>query len=144
MRPFDLLLALLLGSMGFAFIAGRIPLPQTMTAIGFLLWIHLAMTLLTQRIPLLLNLLWGVHLQLVHHGIVTRKALEQAGITESQLDDLLHRRRIDCVTDLDLLVIEPDGTILMTAVDPVPRLQQAALPGLLQPPAKENPWLRTE
>ncbi len=140
-RPFDLIMAFVLGNLGHDLILGRVSLPEALTGMGVLVWLHLAITTLTQRSRLLHRITWGQPVVLIQHGVVQRQAVRSAGIDAAQLTSLLHRHGIERIGDVRELRLETDGSPVLMRSTPARPLKQCDLPVSSQS-EEERPWLR--
>lgn len=107
--PFDLIIAIVLGNLAKDVVLGLTSLPEGVTALGLLAWVHIFIKLLTQRSPLLYGWLWGQPVVLVHHGRVQREALARERLSIRQMESLFRDSGIERLGDVQELRLEPDG-----------------------------------
>ena len=112
---FDLILAIMLGSVLSRAITGQSPLLPTVGAAVVLIVMHAALSFAAFHVRGLGRVVKGLPLTLVRDGEVDWPAMRKAGITRHDLEEALRMRGQMDVDDVRLAVLERNGDISVIA-----------------------------
>ncbi len=85
-----------------------------------LLGINWALTLVLYRLPKMNNAVEGTATILIRKGVVDETAMKKEALTELELMSVLHKQGLDNISDVEMCVLEPNGTFYVEAVKPSP------------------------
>ena len=125
---FDMVVAIMLGSIMSRAINGSAPFLPTLGSGAILVGIHWVLAALAYRIDWLGPIVKGSAIALVTDGMVDRAAMQRAGVSAHDLQQALRAQA--GVTDpsrVRLAVLERDGTISVLPSDSAPRVVEVSV-----------------
>lgn len=109
--PFDLVLAIIIGSVISRAITGNSPFLPTLSAAAVLVLAHSVVSTLAFRIRWLGKLVKGSPRTLVHDGQVDRRAMRRSHIGERDLESAVRRAGLTDIGQVGRAYLERDGSI---------------------------------
>ncbi len=120
--PFDLVVALIVSDFPDDMIWGEVPVSQGLVAIGTIMLLHLAVSVLSVHSPRFQQLVDSVPRLLLLDGRTLAKNMRQAHVSESDLDAMLRECEIQEHEDVKVGMLERSGRL---SVERVPGAQPA-------------------
>jgi uncharacterized membrane protein YcaP (DUF421 family) len=125
---FDIIVAIMIGSVMSRAITGSSPLFATWVAGAVLVGLHWLLAALAYRIPWFGPLVKGHPVLLVDNGNLQRDAMRGSGITRMDLDQALRTQGMDAsLSDVDRAWLERDGSISIVPTEKEPHMLDIAV-----------------
>jgi uncharacterized membrane protein YcaP (DUF421 family) len=83
-----------------------------------LLAINWLLTLVLFRSPKLNKVVEGAERVLLRHGVVDQAAMKKEALTELELKSVLHKQGFDDFSEVEMCVLEPNGTFYVEGMKP--------------------------
>jgi uncharacterized membrane protein YcaP (DUF421 family) len=124
--PFDLVLAIIVGSVASRAVTGNAPLVATLAAAAALVAVHWAAAAVAFRFHRVGYLLKGEPRVVVRDGRLERDAMRRSHITERDLEQELRRAGVARLEDVGIAILERDGRIAVISKETLERVGPAA------------------
>lgn len=141
-RPHDLLIALVLGSLGQRIIAGGVELSSAFLALGLFAWLHLMLTVILRYSRSLRNSLLGKSAILVRDGRLQHATLAREMISNADLQEILHTHGIERPEEIKELRFDTYGRIALTLIPENKPLSQQDIVTAFPRPTEGIRWQR--
>lgn len=120
---FDMLVAIMFGSIMSRPINGTAPLSQTLLSGAVLIAAHWLLAASTYRFGWIGTLVKGKPIRLIADGEVDRDAMRRAGVSDHDLEQALRAQaRLTDPSGVRLAILERDGSISVLPIDTEPRV----------------------
>jgi uncharacterized membrane protein YcaP (DUF421 family) len=125
---FDMVVAIMLGSIMSRAINGSAPFLPTLGSGAVLVGIHWVLAALAYRIDWLGPVVKGSAIALVRDGTVDRDAMRRAGVSAHDLEQALRAQaKVTDPSRVRLAVLERDGTISVLPADDAPQVVEVSV-----------------
>lgn len=125
---FDVIVAIMLGSIMSSAINGSAPFLPTLVSGAVLVFIHWLLAALAYRLDWLGPLVKGKPVRLITDGAVDRDAMRRAGVSALDLEQALRTQaRVTDPSRVRLATLERDGTISVLPADEAPRVIEVSV-----------------
>lgn len=122
MTAFDLILAIMLGSITSRAITGNAPMVPALTAAAVLLAMHWLAAFLAFRWSPFGTLIKGRNRELVRDGELAEDAMQRSQITRQDLQEAMRRSGVRDLDEVESAHLERDGEISIVSRRPEPRV----------------------
>jgi uncharacterized membrane protein YcaP (DUF421 family) len=125
---FDVIVAIMLGSIVSRAINGSAPFLPTLVSSAVLVGAHWLLALLAFRLDWLGPLVKGSPITLITDGIIDRDAMRRAGVSDHDLEQALRTQaRVTDASRVRRATLERDGTISVLPAEAAPRIVEVSV-----------------
>lgn len=125
---FDVIVAIMLGSVMSRAINGSAPLLPTLASGAVLIGIHWLLAALAYRFGWFGPVVKGKPVRLITDGTIDRDAMRRAGVSEHDLEQALRTQaKVTDPSRVRLATLERDGTISVLPADEAPRVVEVSV-----------------
>lgn len=111
LSPFDIFIAIVVGSNISRVMTGKVPFVASLAATMVVVVMHRLLAMATMRSNWLSHFVKGEADVLVRNGVIDRQAMLRHDVSQDDLDEALRLQKIECIEDAGLVTFERGGKV---------------------------------